>query len=213
MRRNSIRDAKVVSRRGCTDMETTKAQVQLIQRRPILSARQVAVAVIFGAIAAAFELLQITIPGYLPGVNFNFGGIWLMLATMIGGPIVGAVVTFVDSITGQVGIIGWPGYMIHVLIVAAFYPRVYRIESTTRRLLAFLLLTAVALFFQYWWWIGLYSFVLKIIPFWTQLSVQALAYWGFLAIYFIVPAIILWRVPRFVAPEWRWPWQKVKEEA
>ncbi len=189
-----------------------ETRIEIIQRRPILSARQIAVAVIFGAIAAAFELLQITIPGYLPGVNFNFGGIWLMLATMIGGPIAGAIVTFVDSITGQVGIIGWPGYLIHVLIVAAFYPRVFRIEKTGLRLGAFLLLTAVALFFQYWWWIGLYSFVLKIIPFWTQLSVQALAYWGFLAIYFIVPALILWRVPKYVAPQWRWPWEREREQ-
>jgi riboflavin transporter FmnP len=193
-------------------MQTQETQIELIQRRPILSARQIAVAVIFGAIAAAFEILQITIPGYLPGVNFNFGGIWLMLATMIGGPIAGAVVTLVDSITGQVGILGWPGYMIHVLILAAFYPRVYRIQGTFRRLGAFLLLTAVALFFQYWWWIGLYSFVLKIIPFWTQLSVQALAYWGFLAIYFVVPAILLWRVPKYVAPQWRWPWEREKEQ-
>ncbi len=193
-------------------MQSTKTQAELIQRRPILSARQIAVAVIFGAIAAAFELLQITIPGYLPGVNFNFGGIWLMLSTMIGGPIAGAVVTFVDSITGQVGIIGWPGYMIHVLILAAFYPRVYRIQSVPKRLGAFLLLTALALFFQYWWWIGLYSFVLKIIPFVTQLSVQALAYWGFLAIYFIIPALLLWQVPKYVAPQWRWPWAKEKME-
>src|SRR6266700_503769 len=68
-------------------MQTTKSQTELIQRKPILSARQVAVAVIFGAIAAAFELLQITIPGYLPGVNFSLSGIWLTLSTMIGGPL------------------------------------------------------------------------------------------------------------------------------
>src|SRR6266568_24928 len=193
-------------------MQTQETEIELIQRRPILSARQVAVAVIFGAIAGAFELLQITIPGYLPGVNFNFGGIWLTLSTMIGGPIVGAIVTLVDSITGQVGIIGWPGYLIHVLILAAFYPRVYSIKNTYRRLGAFLLLTAVALFFQYWWWIALYSFILKIIPFQAQLAVQVFAYWGYLAIYFIVPAIILWQVPKYVAPQWRWPWQKAKDE-
>ncbi|HLI89674.1 MAG TPA: hypothetical protein VKV37_13360 [Ktedonobacteraceae bacterium] len=194
-------------------MQTTNKQVELIQRRPILSARQIAVAVIFGAIAAAFELLQITIPGYLPGVNFNLGGIWLMLSTMIGGPIVGAIVVFVDSVTGQVGIIGWPGYMIHVLILAAFYPMVYRVTNVPRRLGLFLLLTAVALFFQYWWWIGLYSFVLKIIPFQAQISLQfGYAYWIYLVIYFVIPAILLAAVPKYVAPQWRWPWQKEKEE-
>ncbi len=180
-------------------MQTTKSQTELIQRRPILSARQVAVAVIFGAIAAAFELLQITIPGYLPGVNFSLSGIWLTLSTMIGGPIVGAIVVFVDAVTGQVGIIGWPGFLIHVLILAALYPRVYRIQSTPRRLGAFLLVTALALFFQYWWWIGLYSFVLKIIPFWAQITLQfGYAYWVYLVIYFLIPAIVLATVPKYV---------------
>lgn len=193
-------------------MQTTKSQTELIQRRPILSARQVAVAVIFGAIAAAFELLQITIPGYLPGVNFSLSGIWLTLSTMIGGPIVGAIVVFVDAVTGQVGIIGWPGFLIHVLILAALYPRVYRIQSTPRRLGAFLLVTALALFFQYWWWIGLYSFVLKIIPLQAQLALQfGYAYWIYLIIYFVIPAILLAAVPKYVAPQWRWPWQKEKE--
>ncbi|HEY7415523.1 MAG TPA: hypothetical protein VH593_10045, partial [Ktedonobacteraceae bacterium] len=162
-------------------MQSTKTQSDLIQRRPILSARQVAITVIFGAIAAAFELLQITIPGYLPGVNFNFGGIWLMLSTMIGGPIVGAIVVLVDSVVGQVGIIGWPGYLIHVLILAALYPMVYRIQNVPRRLIAFLLVTALALFFQYWWWIGLYSFVLKLVPFQAQITLQfGYAYWVYL---------------------------------
>lgn len=193
-------------------MQSTKTQSDLIQRRPILSARQVAVTVIFGAIAAAFELLQITIPGYLPGVNFNFGGIWLMLSTMIGGPIVGAIVVLVDSVVGQVGIIGWPGYLIHVLILAALYPFVYRIQNVPRRLIAFLLVTAIALFFQYWWWIGLYSFVLKLIPFQAQITLQfGYAYWVYLVIYFVVPAILLASVPKYVAPQWRWPWQKDKE--
>lgn len=193
-------------------MQSTKTQPNLIQRRPILSARQVAVTVIFGAVAAAFELLQISIPGYLPGVNFNLGGIWLMLSTMIGGPIVGAIVVFVDSITGQVGIIGWPGYLIHVLILAALYPRVYRIQSVPKRLGAFLLITAVALFFQYWWWIGLYSFVLKLIPFQAQIALQfGYAYWVYLVIYFLIPAILLASVPKYVAPNWRWPWEKETE--
>ncbi len=194
-------------------MQTTKTQTELIQRRPILSARQIAVAVIFGAITGAFELLQITIPGYLPGVNFSLSGIWLTLSTMIGGPIVGAIVVFVDSVTGQVGIIGWPGFLIHVLILAALYPMVYRIQNMPKRLGAFLLITAVALFFQYWWWIGLYSFVLKIIPFQAQITLQfGYAYWVYLVIYFVIPAIILASVPKYVAPQWRWPWQKEERE-
>jgi hypothetical protein len=182
------------------------SQTELVQRRPILSARQVAITVIFAAIAAAFELLQITIPGYLPGVNFSLSGIWLSLSTMMGGPIVGAIVVFVDAVTGEIGIIGWPGFLIHVLILAALYPRVHRIENPTGRLFGFLVVSMLALFFQYWWWIGLYSFVLQIIPFSAQLLLQfGYAYWVYLAIYFIIPAIVLAAAPEHVAPEWRWP--------
>jgi hypothetical protein len=194
-------------------MQSSSDQTELVQRKPILSARQVAITVIFGAIAGAFELLQITIPGYLPGVNFSLSGIWLSLSTMIGGPIVGLIVAFVDAITGQVGIIGWPGFAIHVLILAALYPRVYRIENPTRRLVGYLIITMIALFFQYWWWIALYSFVLQIIPFKAQLVLQfGYAYWVYLAIYFLIPALVLARAPQFVAPEWRWPWQREEPE-
>jgi hypothetical protein len=190
-------------------MGATSSQPDLVQRRPVLSARQVAITVIFGAIGAAFEILHISIPGYLPGVNFNLGGIWLTLSVMMGGPIVGAIVVFVVAVTGQVGIIGWPGYLIHVLVLAALYPYVYRIENPTRRLAGFLGATGVALFFQYWWWIGLYTFVLELIPFRAQLALQfGYAYWVYLAIYFIIPAIVLGAAPEHVAPEWRWPWQK-----
>jgi hypothetical protein len=193
-------------------MEASGRELKLVERRPILSARQVAITVIFGAIGATFELLHISIPGYLPGVNFNLGGIWLSLSTMIGGPIVGGIVVFVIAITGQVGIIGWPGYLIHVLVLAGLYPRIYRIENKTRRLAAFLGATGLALFMQYWWWIGLYSFVLKIIPFQAQLVLQfGYAYWVYLAIYFVIPAIVLATAPEHVAPEWRWPWQSERE--
>ncbi len=195
-------------------MQVSKSQTKLIQRRPILSARQIAITVIFGAINAAFSALQISIPGYLPGVSFNFGGIWLTLATMIAGPISGAIVTLAGSLADpQVGIIGWFGYLVHVLILAALYPRVYRIQSMPKRLGWFLLLTMLALFVQYWYWITLYSFVLKLVPIQVQLPLQfGYAYWVFLLIYYIVPAIFLARVPQFVAPQWRWPWQKEVEE-
>src|ERR671911_103331 len=98
-------------------LQSSSNQTELVQRKPILSARQVAITVIFGAIAGAFELLQITIPGYLPGVNFSLSGIWLSLSTMIGGPIVGLIVAFVYAIPGQGGIIGGAGFAIHLLIL------------------------------------------------------------------------------------------------
>jgi hypothetical protein len=80
-------------------------------------------------------------------------------------------------------------------------------------LVGYLIITMIALFFQYWWWIALYSFVLQIIPFKAQLVLQfGYAYWVYLAIYFLIPALVLARAPQFVAPEWRWPWQREEPE-
>lgn len=195
-------------------MKTEIAHSELLRRRPILSARLVAVAVIFGAINGAFSALQISIPGYLPGVTFDFGGLWLTLATMLGGPLVGAIVTLVGSLADpQVGIIGWPGYLIHVLIFAAFYPRVFRIQKLYLRIIAFILVIMLALFVQYWYWIVLFSFVYKYMGFLPMLALDfGYAYWVFLLIYCAVPAIVLIAVPNLVAPVWRWPWQKEMED-
>lgn len=182
-------------------------QGPLQRRLPILSAKQIAVAAIFGGITFVLELLRVTIPGYLPGVNFSLTGIWLTLGTMIGGPIVGLIIVFLDSVSGQVGLIGFPGFAIHVLILAALYKQVYAISNRIVRAVVFVVLTGVALFFQYWWWIALYSFVLKIIPFKQQVIYQfTYPYWVYLAIYALIPVIILLSAPRFVAPEWSWPW-------
>jgi riboflavin transporter FmnP len=182
-------------------------QGPLQRRLPILSAKQIAVAAIFGGITFVLELLRVTIPGYLPGVNFSLTGIWLTLGTMIGGPIVGLIIVFLDSVSGQVGLIGFPGFAIHVLILAALYKQVYAISNRIVRAVVFVVLSGVALFFQYWWWIALYSFVLKIIPFKQQVIYQfTYPYWVYLAIYALIPVIILLSAPRFVAPEWSWPW-------
>lgn len=89
---------------GGKHVQSSEGQAELVRRIPILSAQQGACTVIFGAIAGAFELLQIPTPGYLPGVDFRSrSGISLSLATMIGGPLVGVIVAFVDSVTGQDG--------------------------------------------------------------------------------------------------------------
>jgi riboflavin transporter FmnP len=187
---------------------------QLRRRLPILSAKQIAVAAIFGGITFVLELLRITIPGYLPGVNFSLTGIWLSLGTMIGGPIVGLIIVFLDSVSGQVGLIGFPGFAIHVLILAALYKRVYGITHRVVRAVAFVVLTGIALFFQYWWWIALYSFVLKLMPFKAQVIYQfTYPYWVYLVIYALIPVILLLSAPRYVYPEWSWPWRRGQQPA
>lgn len=181
------------------------AEIELQRKQPFLSARQVAVAAIFGGIAFAFEALKIVIPGYMPGVNFNLMGVWLTLSTMIGGPWVGAVVSVIDSLAGEVGLIGAPGYIIHALILAALYKRVYAIQNTTQRIAAFWGISLVALVGQYWWWIFLYAYILKLMPVGAQIVFHASGpLWIFWVIYSLVPSILLATAPKFVEPNWTW---------
>lgn len=182
----------------------------LSRRKPLLSARMIAVAVIFGAINGAFTALHIAIPGYLPGVSFNFSGIWLTLATMIGGPIVGAIVALVGSLTSSSpGIFGWPGYLIHILIFSACYPLVFRIKNIPLRAVAFVASVIIALAAQYLYYIVLFGYIIKYIPVAALVALDfGYAFWIFLLIYCVVPIIILSVMPHLVAPQWRWPWQK-----
>lgn len=180
-------------------------QVELQRKKPFLTARQVAVAAIFGGIAFAFEALKIVIPGYMPGVNYNVFGTWLTLATMIGGPWVGVIVSVIDSLAGEVGLIGAPGYAIHVLVFAAFYKQVYRIANPTRRIAMFWVLSFVALIIQYWYWIFLYAYVFKLMPVGAQIIFHASGpLWIYTLIYSLVPSIVLATAPKFVEPDLEW---------
>lgn len=175
------------------------------RKLPLLSARQVTVAAVFGGIAFAFEALKIVIPGYLPGFNFNFLGMWLTLATMIGGPWVGITVGVIDCLSGEVGLLGIPGYSIHALVLALLYPRVYAIGAKRLRVAAFWGINFLALVIQYWYWIFLYAFILKVMPVKVQLVFHVSGpLWVYALIYTLVPSIVLISAPGFVAPDWGW---------
>jgi energy-coupling factor transport system ATP-binding protein len=180
-------------------------EVKLERKRPLLSARQLAVAAVFGGIAFAFEALKIVLPGYMPGVNYDFTGTWLTLATMIGGPWVGVLVAVIDSIAGEVGLIGVPGFAIHVLIFALLYPKVYAISAKGIRVAAFWAISFLSLITQVWYWIFLYAYVLKLMPVGAQIVFQVSGpLWVYTVIYCLVPSIVLSMAPRFVEPDWGW---------
>lgn len=183
------------------------AELELERRKPFLSARQVAIAAIFGGIAFAFEALKITIPGYMPGVNFSFIGVWLTLATMMGGPYVGIVVAFIESLAAEVGLVGVPGYAIHALVLAALYRQVFNIQAKPVKIAAFWGISTLALILQYWYWIFLYAYVFKLMPVMAQIVFHASGpLWIYIVIYSLLPSILLATSPKFVAPEWNWNW-------
>lgn len=180
-------------------------QLELERRTPFLSARQVAVTAIFGGIAFAFEALNLSIPGYMPGVNFNVFGTWLTLATMIGGPWVGVIVSVIDALAGQVGIIGAPGYAIHALLFALMYKKVYGMKKGAGQVAALWVTSMVALVAQYWYWIFLYAYIFKLMPVGAQIVFHASGpLWIYWVIYSLVPSIVLSTAPKFVSPDWNW---------
>lgn len=180
-------------------------ELSLNKKKPFMSARQVAIAAVFGGIAFAFEALGIKLP-FLPGFSMNFGGLWLTLATLIAGPLAGLVVGFMISIGGEVGLVGFPGYLVHVIVLALLYKNIYKIQKKPLKVVAFWLWNSVALFFQYWYWIFLYGVVFKVmsIPALIVYNFAGPPYIGFDLIYCLVPSILLLTAPQFLAPEWNW---------
>ncbi|RJQ10352.1 MAG: hypothetical protein C4551_02660 [Bacillota bacterium] len=178
---------------------------EIKRRKPWLSARQVAVVAVFGGLGFVFNALKITIPGYLPGLSFNFDGLWLTLATMIGGPIAGFVTCFLTSIPGDIGLWGWMGYAIHALVLSIFYPAIYHRFKGWARAGAFVGWNTVALLTQVWYFTALYAFVFKVGPFWGLMAFNmTYPVWGFIAIYSLVPFIVLLAAPKVVEPDWSW---------
>lgn len=181
------------------------SELSLDKKRPFMTAKQVSIAAVFGGIAFAFEALGIKLP-FLPGFSMNFGGLWLTLATLIAGPLAGAVVAFMSCIGGEVGLVGLPGYLLHVIVLALLYKNIYKIQRKPVRVVAFWLWNSVALFIQYWYWIFLYGVVFKVmsVPALIVYNFAGPPYIGFDLIYCIVPSILLLTAPQFLTPEWSW---------
>jgi len=178
----------------------------LQRRKPILSARQVAVTAIFGALAFVFEALRISVPIFLPGITLRFSGVFLTLATLIAGPYSGIIVGFLDVLPTEVGLLGWPGFIIHALVLALLYKRIYLIQNRWARAGVFWVWNSLALLAQTAYWVILYVYVLKLMPLGAMLAFQFVGgfYWVFMFVYNLLPAVLLVAAPNTVKPEWSW---------
>jgi len=182
------------------------AVASIVPRKMLLSTRGIAISAILGGMALVTEALGLSLPGYLPGVNFNLVGTYLSIATMAAGPLGGMIVTILDSFTSSVGFYGLPFYWPHVFILAYFWPKIYKLSNTAYRLGLYWAVSAVALFTQYWGWFWLYVVVFKYADTVVPLAVYNFgggAFWIFLLIYALIPSAILTAFPSFVKPEWK----------
>jgi hypothetical protein len=172
-----------------------------------MTPRQIAVTAIFSALGMITTGMGLALPGYLPMVNFELNGTFMVIATMAAGPIGGIVASILISLVSAVGIVGAWCYWPHIFVLAAVYPAIYSLSNRVTKTVAFWAATAIALFVQYfaWWW--LYAAVFKI------MTVQAMFYYNmfagpyvvYLLIWGLIPWIVLMTTPRFVRPEWKFP--------
>ena len=185
---------------------TVPSVVRWQPREMLLSTRGIAISAILGGMALVTEALGLSLPGYLPGVNFNLVGTYLSIATMAAGPLGGIIVTILDSFTSSVSFYGLVFYWPHVFVLAYFWPKIYRMTNIVYRLALYWAVSAVALFLQYWGWFWLYVVVYK---YWTTIwplvtyNFGGGAYWIFLLIYALIPGIIATAFPSFVKPDWK----------
>ena len=184
----------------------------MMPRKPLLNTKQISVAAVLGGLSLITEAFGLSLPGYLPGVNFNLVGAYLSIATMAAGPLGGIIVTILDSFTSSVGFYGLPFYWPHVFFLALFYKRIYSMKSTAMKVVGYWVVTAVALFIQYWGWFFLYVYVFKfattIWPLAVYNFVGVIPYATFLAIYALIPGFVLVTAPNFVRPNWNFPYLK-----
>src|SRR5712691_30099 len=140
---------------------STDTTTMMMPRKPLLNTKQISVAAVLGGLSLITEAFGLSLPGYLPGVNFNLVGAYLSIATMAAGPLGGIIVTILDSFTSSVGFYGLPLYWPHIFLLALFYKRIYTIKNLGVKIVSFWVLTGVALFLQYWGWFFLYVFVFR----------------------------------------------------
>lgn len=191
-------------------MTSSSTTTMMPRRQPLLTTRQISVAAILGGLSLITEAFGLSLPAYLPGVNFNLIGTYLSVATMAAGPLGGIIVTILDSFTSSVGFFGLPFYWPHIFFLALFYKRVYAMKSTLSRVVGYWVVTAVALFIQYWGWFFLYVVVFKFAPTVWPLAIfnfvaPGYPYWVFLLIYALIPTAVLVTAPNFVKPTWNFP--------
>ncbi|MDV3243942.1 MAG: hypothetical protein LYZ66_02055 [Nitrososphaerales archaeon] len=191
-------------------MTSSSSAAAMPKRKMLLTTRQISVAAVLGGLSLITEAFGLSLPGYLPGVNFNLVGAYLSIATMAAGPLGGIIVTILDSFTSSVGFYGLPFYWPHIFVLAVFYKRIYAMNSTAAKVVSYWAVTAVALFIQYWGWFFLYVYVFKFAPTIWPLAVYnfvgVIPYATFLAIYALVPAVLLVSTPNFVKPTWNFPY-------
>lgn len=194
-------------------MTSSSSTTMMPRRQPLLTTRQISVAAILGGLSLITEAFGLSLPAYLPGVNFNLVGTYLSVATMAAGPLGGIIVTILDSFTSSVGFYGLPFYWPHIFVLALFYKRIYAMKSTVTRVVAYWAVTAVALFVQYWGWFFLYVYVFKFATTIWPLAIYNFVapgypYWVFLLIYALFPTVVLVTAPNFVRPTWNFPYLK-----
>lgn len=177
----------------------------------LMTPRQIAVTAIFSALGMITTGMGLALPGYLPMVNFELNGTFMVIATMAAGPIGGIVASILISLVSAVGIVGAWCYWPHIFLLAAFFKIIYDIKNPAVKTVVFWAVTALALFVQYfaWWW--LYAAVFKI------MTVEAMFYYNmfagpyivYLLIWGLIPYIVLMTTPKFLRPEWKFPGTKV----
>jgi len=177
-------------------------------RRIIMTPRQITIAGIFGALAMITTGLGLALPGYLPLVNFELQGTYITIATMAAGPLAGMIVSFLVSLVSAVGVISFPFYWPHILVLAAFYPKIYNLKNVAARFVAFWVVSAIALFIQYWGWWWLYAAVFRVLTVEAMFWYNMLAgpYIVYLLIWALIPSIVMVVTPSFVKPDWRFPY-------
>lgn len=181
-------------------------------RRPLLTARQVAMIAAFGGLGFTWRALGLVIPLFPPFV-LDIRETILVIAAFAGGPYVAigtGILIGLPSAVPMCDVFYYPLLGIGIDLVAKF---VYKNRKQWWAWVIMFIVIAVVEAAVLALFIAELAFVLRLVSFWPELvAAFGITYWAYVLQEFIPLFILVQIAPEFMKPTWSWRGGEIIEE-
>jgi len=174
------------------------------RRRPLLTARQVAMIAAFGGLGFTWRALGLVIP-LVPPFVLDIRETILVLAAFAGGPYVAIGTGILIGLPSAVPMCDIVYYPLMGLIVASVAKFVYKNRKKWWAWVLMFVVIAVAEAIGLVVFVGILAYVLRLVSFWPELVASfGITYWAYVLQEFIPLLILVQIAPDFMKPTWSW---------
>lgn len=178
---------------------------EISKRRPLLTSRQIGIAVSIGGLAFAWRALGLVIPLY-PPIVFDMRPAFLAIGTFAGGPYVGLIIAILCAIPAGIPIVDLIGFSVWALLFSPVVKKIWALKGIKRHALLWFTVFLLEYFWVWPYLIGVLSFVFGFFPFWPMMMIA----WfggGALADTILISLAVSLAIeyaPDFMRPTWSW---------